>query len=603
MTSSKTKPFNPIKSFLTSVKELFAFSKKICYNNYRKCKKERMGNMDLYQLLTAEERGIITEYIEGYAPQNRLETPLAPLEEILYYWNEAKSEHLNRIFNGKLILERDLEYDAPITDLVNRYNTEYMKHHVPAEKHFYNNLYKLFWGHEEFAQFRYDRRTHSGCTFSESTYNYLATPSTLLKNVWELPETTFPLPNGRTYKVYPGTKVARILGKLAKEWNVEGWEKVREAQAKAMTTKRTKGTLCLSIHPLDYMSMSDNCEGWHSCMSWFDRREYRAGTVEMMNSPCVVVAYIKHPTHKLEFDAGSWNSKIWRELFIVDPRIITNIKAYPTENPWLSKYISTWLKELTEEAGVSEYHDKCICYGSNDEHSDAWIKQHDVQINFRTGVMYNDCGRVDQYMYLQKRNNYHFNVYYSGERTCMICGRTESETTFIQENQVACEECDYVERFYCEECGEIIYNAEDVYTIGDHCFCYACWNELGTVPYDGDEMQFVEDLTKVYLRLPDGTLSEEYMYICDEYHFIHHHLNDELDPDEGLPYDKIHHCHWIPYHLADERMKFEFGLTKREQLKYDYWDVDPVVRDKAIENYMNRQYASLEDTFNGLLWE
>ena len=50
--------------------------------------------MDLYQLLTAEERDIIIEYIEGYAPQNRLETPLAPLKDILYYWNEAKRNNL-----------------------------------------------------------------------------------------------------------------------------------------------------------------------------------------------------------------------------------------------------------------------------------------------------------------------------------------------------------------------------------------------------------------------------------------------------------------------------------------------------------------------------
>ena len=38
--------------------------------------------------------------------------------------------------------------------------------------------------------------------------------------------------------------------------------------------------------------MSDNDYGWDSCMGWMNEGEYRLGTVEMMNSPCIVVAYI-----------------------------------------------------------------------------------------------------------------------------------------------------------------------------------------------------------------------------------------------------------------------------------------------------------------------
>ena len=38
--------------------------------------------------------------------------------------------------------------------------------------------------------------------------------------------------------------------------------------------------------------MSDNNSGWESCMSWRNNGCYRRGTVEMMNSPYVIVAYL-----------------------------------------------------------------------------------------------------------------------------------------------------------------------------------------------------------------------------------------------------------------------------------------------------------------------
>lgn len=575
------KPINQIKSFLAKVKELFAFSKKICYNDYRKCEKERSDSMDLYQLLSEEERDTMINYITEFGPLHASERPMAPLKDILNYWNDAKSEYLIKIFNGSLILERELEYETPVEEMVENFRKEYKPKTRSNEMFFYNELYKLFWGHEEFSSLRYDRCGRRG----ESTYNYLSYPGTLMTNSWELPECHMPLPDGKSFKVCPGTKITRIFGRLAKAWGLKGWEEVREAHAKATTIKRTKGTLCLSIHPMDYITMSDNNENWHTCMEWRNRREYRAGTVEMMNSPCVVVAYLKHPTHTI-FNEG-WNSKLWRELFIVDKRIITNIKAYPYENPWLSRYIATWLKELAETAGFSQYMDECFTCSDSDKMTSPWIIDHKVNINLYTGsAMYNDCGRVDQYMYLNERSDYEFSLCYSGERICMNCGLTESECNFDEENEVFCSNCEYVERYYCEECGEHIQCEDEVYTIGDQYYCYSCWSSLGAVPFDGDETMYIADLTKIHLYLPNGEYSSGYIYVYDVDYFLNTFI--ACEPDERpIFYDEERHFHYLPYGCVDSDIKWDCGIGQRDQLLYDNWNKSPEERRALLEEYDN----------------
>ena len=75
------------------------------------------------------------------------------------------------------------------------------------------------------------------------------------------------------------------------------------------------------------MTMSDNANNWSSCMRWTDRSggvdhgDYCAGTLECMNSPYIIIAYLHNPKHSFElslYDCNDWqwNSKQWRELFI-----------------------------------------------------------------------------------------------------------------------------------------------------------------------------------------------------------------------------------------------------------------------------------------------
>lgn len=554
-------------------KGFFAFSKNFCYNDYRKSERENDEDMEnLVNVLPKHEADMIYDYIQQYAPKEGTTRDFAPLGELLQLWSDAKSEYLYKMFGGKLILEREIEYVSSEDELILHSGFE----HNRDVNIFFDNFYRIarndsrlsnevLWGHMG------ERVRGYTCP-----YSYLADHRTLLANRWEGPEMRFPLPNDKNFKVGPGTKINRILGRLAKAYNIDGWDAVLKATAEANTTKITKGTLCLSIHPMDYMTMSDNNESWQSCMNWSKDGEgggYRAGTVEMMNSPCVVVAYLKHKTNTF---FGEWNSKIWRELYIVRPEVITNVKAYPFENEWLTKYIVSWLRELAETSLVGEYEPNIRRYASDYRDGDPWFEINKVSFHFSTEVMYNDCGRVDQYMAIRKDfcNNHSYYINYSGPRQCMCCGENNDDNKWLgfeNKSSLICEDCETQELLYCDICGERI-DRNDVYYIGDEVVCYGCHCEYAVYPYDDNsEAYHRNSCVPLYLMLPNGQLSDEHAWVYDVDWVAEKFFGVGATWADNVPLKGIQH--YIPYENADEFFRSECGVSYSAQAKWEEYIV------------------------------
>lgn len=78
---------------------------------------------------------------------------------------------------------------------------------------------------------------------------------------------------------------------------------------------KVEGRLCFSIHPLDYLSISESTHSWRSCHSLDG--EYRAGNLSYMMDKCTVVCYLKseEDTKLPHFPKDvPWNDKKWRVL-------------------------------------------------------------------------------------------------------------------------------------------------------------------------------------------------------------------------------------------------------------------------------------------------
>ena len=115
---------------------------------------------------------------------------------------------------------------------------------------------------------------------------------------------------------------------------VQEFEEFRIKHSMILNDKFVKGRLCISIHPFDYITMSDNNSAWSSCMSWLKEGCYRVGTIEMMNANNVICCYItKSESYNFSYkqkkneDEWLWNNKKWRQLFYIDKSIIAGGKA------------------------------------------------------------------------------------------------------------------------------------------------------------------------------------------------------------------------------------------------------------------------------------
>ena len=106
-----------------------------------------------------------------------------------------------------------------------------------------------------------------------------------------------------------------------------------EASTLIQKTKVT-GKLCLSIHPLDFLSLSENCHNWRSCHSLDGA--YRAGNLSYMADACTLICYIKandnneYVPYNFPSDV-KWNSKKWRMLLFIsqDQNMMFAGRQYP----------------------------------------------------------------------------------------------------------------------------------------------------------------------------------------------------------------------------------------------------------------------------------
>jgi hypothetical protein len=137
----------------------------------------------------------------------------------------------------------------------------------------------------------------------------------------------------KDYKDVPkGIKLIKAFKYFEKDENA--LKDVQNMASQIIQEDKVTGTLCLSIHPLDFLSTSENAHNWRSCHALDG--EYRAGNLAYMGDYSTIIAYLKSSkgdTYKLPNfpDDVPWNSKKWRALIFFSDRkdIIFAGRQYP----------------------------------------------------------------------------------------------------------------------------------------------------------------------------------------------------------------------------------------------------------------------------------
>ena len=438
--------------------------------------------MNLYEKLPQNDIEHIIDYIEAYAGIDGDGVSMkASLDHVLRFWNRNK-EDLFKVFGGQLILTKSINYAKPIALIEDEmskiisYGGEGGDFHRAVNKLAQSFGGDLQWDmHQLFYTEYLAKNTYIGTPFSIPTQD-----------------------GSHKIVVSSGCKLSKVLGKIAASYNLEGYEQFRIAHSMALNQKSLKGELCVSIHPLDYMTMSDNNCCWSSCMSWRETGDYRQGTVEMMNSPCVVVAYLKSADDMYSVGEHRWNSKKWRQLFIVTPELITGIRQYPYPSDELNGITLQWLRELAEKNGVwGPYEDTAVEVRNNATVPIASLNK-SVYFDIHTNFMYNDF-YASHLSYVSESIPEHYDLCFSGEAECMKCGDDcsgygggDMETCAL-----CCPDCEDI--FYCSECGERV-SGDDLISIDGNRVCHYCYENYYQTCVLCDETHHENYSQQVYLR-------------------------------------------------------------------------------------------------------
>ena len=105
-----------------------------------------------------------------------------------------------------------------------------------------------------------------------------------------------------------------------------------------------KGYLCFSVHPLDFLSASENVHNWRSCHALDG--EYRSGNLNYLMDDSTVICYLKAEKQAIlpHFPEDlPWNSKKWRLwlFFSNDQTMMFAGRQYPFSSSTGLDYIRT----------------------------------------------------------------------------------------------------------------------------------------------------------------------------------------------------------------------------------------------------------------------
>ena len=336
-------------------------------------------------------------------------------------------------------------------------------------------------------------------------------------------------------EVPKGTKLLKAFKYFEKD--TKALRSLQDYASNIIQENKIKGTLCFSVHPLDFLSSSENTYNWRSCHALDG--EYRAGNLSYMTDNTTFMVYLKGADNVYLEAFGEevpWNSKKWRMLIhsAVNDDIIFAGRQYPFESKngidqvlniynnlyqqdenrmiincfgqekylkWSADYIQSYTPG--DETEARYLLDKYLIYDRRLISLEDVVKRGLRSMNYND-ILQSTCYKNPYYAIIgntwwENPNNVIRRPIIIGEEiTCLHCGQeaiSDAETMRCQvcELEYGFEENDTYTSCSC--CGRRIYveDAESIEDTGelicDGCFhseCFIC-DHCGGVYYNSDK--------------------------------------------------------------------------------------------------------------------
>ena len=236
---------------------------------------------------------------------------------------------------------------------------------------------------------------------------------------------------GKKIKIQKGSKPMRVLKNFISDAKV--LDEIQTAYSRVMNTKTIKGVLCLSIHPLDYLTVSVNKSNWSSCYNTLDSGAWCASTLSLISSPNTMVAYLK-ADKDVDYNGIEWNNKRWRVYVSLNHN--NELVHCGRQYPYSSEALLAETVMMTGELTGREYSNgECESGRVIIETPDNMYNDADCSGDLTTFIT-KDWKEEDEVIQISDIGS-----------VCPICGDHYHDTEF----SITCSSCYRGER--CEDCG------------------------------------------------------------------------------------------------------------------------------------------------------
>lgn len=433
----------------------------------------------LRNLITPEEYQILDEYRKTHLPAESQST-FTSSYNLLKEWESAKT-NLYHLLGDSLTYSFTVESNE-----LNTHSLDHLLHVHPFAKDFYR------WNNKQ----------------PKSAIQLMMSEHLLNNNLKHLDTPTFTIekPDGHKITFDRQSHPLRILQKISRAFGFsEHFEDFRNECSKITQYQKTY-TCTLSIHPMDYLTLSNNSNGWTSCLNLdsTDPGCYSAGVSNILNSPYLLVAYIASNSKT----CGGWNSKIWRETFLITPGLLMGIKGYPVWDRSIEAQVLDQLRILAKESfplELDQYDGESKRFKSNDADMFEFIFDYAYDdLLYAHNCYLNYDNFINENTFDNEFNDFEV----VGASQCLWCGELYPELDGT--NSPVCIDCD--NRPICTCCGER-HSSDELQLIDGvllcddcvyHCTQWDSYNEEYTLPQNAS-LIIIDENVYFYVRTTDVT--------------------------------------------------------------------------------------------------
>ena len=230
-------------------------------------------------------------------------------ENLWKAFETAKSEKLAELFGDKLIIEKEVVIKKELRDIRRELEEELnlsfkiFQALDPEWKQIADGYYPA-WSVNPGSDVETARKSETW-----QTLRYAFQADALSRGEIQRDYIAYHPTTGKKIKIQKGSKPMRVLKNFISD--AKALDEIQTAYSRVMNTKTIKGVLCLSIHPLDYLTVSVNKSNWSSCYNTLDAGAWCASTLSLISSPNTMVAYLK-ADKDADYNGIEWNNKRWR---------------------------------------------------------------------------------------------------------------------------------------------------------------------------------------------------------------------------------------------------------------------------------------------------